>query len=50
MGEDIALAGKIDAKHRAWQHLRHRSFHYDLLLFRHLQSYSQMMRLSTGEQ
>ena len=38
MREDVALAGKLDAEHRAWQHLRHRSFRYNLLLLRHISS------------
>jgi len=35
MGEHTTLPGKIDPKHRARQHFRHRSFCDDLFLFRH---------------
>jgi len=35
MGKDIALAWKIDTKHRARQHLRHRPLSHDLSFLRH---------------
>src|SRR5205807_7572211 len=34
MGKNIPLSGKIDAKHRARQHLRYRALGHDLFLFR----------------
>jgi len=35
MRKDIALPGKIDAKHRPGQNLRHGAFSDDLFFFRH---------------
>lgn len=40
MGEDVALPGKIDPKHRARQHLRDDSFRDDLFFFRHRVKYN----------
>src|SRR5437667_3495202 len=46
MGEDIALAGKIDTKHRARQHLRHRPFRHDLFFLRHCAKHNRRRCLS----
>ena len=35
MGEHIALTGEINAEHRSWQYLGHRSFHHERGFFRH---------------
>jgi hypothetical protein len=35
VGEHVALAGQINAKHGAGKHLGHGPFHHDLFLFRH---------------
>ena len=40
MGKDITLAGEIDTKHRARQHLSHRSLGYDLSFLRHRLNYT----------
>ena len=35
VSQDVALTGQIDAKHRAWQHLRYRSLGDDLRFLCH---------------
>src|SRR5713226_9294210 len=40
MRKHIALARKIDAKHRARQHLSHRTFGHDLFFFGHRVNYT----------
>ena len=40
MCKHIALAGEIDTKHRARQHLSHRSFGYNLSFLRHRLNYT----------
>ena len=47
MSEHVALAWKVHAKHRTWQHLGYRPFGHDLLFLWHNRTYAQTISLST---